>query len=182
MMKRILASGAAVAAIAALSSPAFAAGGGSATLTMTGTVAPACSSVSGNEPVSLTNLTNSDDTLNAAAVNNPSLTASFGGTAWCNGAGAQITLTAQALTTPTVSGAGFTNRIDYVLDSSLVTATLGTVAFHVDTAGVATANHVVGPFAVSSPVSGAISGATAGGNRLVAGTYTGVITVTVSPT
>jgi len=182
MMKRILVASAAFVTVAAMTSTASAASPSvGSTFAINGSVAAVCSlgNLPGSQTVTLTNLTNADGTLNTAAFSGLSLNL---GTVWCNGSHNSATVTAVPLVsdqTGTFDASQFANRIDLTLN-----ATFGGSTFPVvDTAGGPTTGKSV------NGTVGIVEGAAAGNVtpdalnslKLVAGTYSGSVTISVTP-
>lgn len=94
---------------------------------------------------------------------------------WCNNSAASMTVEATKLTNPASAASGFTNSIDY-----RATATANSISA-TDTTTVAGAGSPsnVGMFAGNIGVS--LSDATSDSSILVAGSYTGLVTVTLAP-
>lgn len=109
--------------------------------------------------------------LDASKVNGQSATL----VGWCNNAAATMTVEATKLTNSASAATGFTNSIDY-----LATATANSVDATDTTtvAGAGTASNV-GMF--TGDIDVALSSAATDGGILVAGTYTGLVTVTLAP-
>jgi hypothetical protein len=185
MMKRILAASAAVASLAAFSAPADAQ---TVQFDLDGNV-PATCNLSGMQAVSgashTINLSGTaggsiiDSTSGKLSVSGPQTVAL--GANWCNGTKTTVSVVATPLTTGAVPpSASFTNRVDYTVTGSFAGISNGTL----NTAG----GPVTGT-SQSAPV-GAFSDSadqmviTADANAsqlLVAGDYTGTITVTLTP-
>lgn len=191
-MKKLLFAGACAAAL--MGAPAAAQTG---TINITGTVAARCAIVGGSsgstftDNVNLGELAKSDGTLETSGT----LTARFTSTTTsgtpafrvvCDSANPSVAVDATELTTPGAPPTGYNNRIDYVARVNVTTAGGGNVLVSNATTGAATA-----PTPLGAPISGApgnnisvnadtFSTPTPGA-LLVAGTYTGNILVTVTP-
>jgi hypothetical protein len=136
-----------------------------------GNVTARCAMTLDSATIHLGELADNDSMLAAAVVN--AGTANL--TGWCNGTNATMQVEATPLTTATTPPSGFTNRIDFV-----ATASEGAATATDDSAfgGAGTAS-AVGSF--SGNVGVALSGANTNGSRLVGGSYTGSVLVTLSP-
>jgi hypothetical protein len=176
MLKSMLAASAAVAAIAALSSPVYA-NNTSATITVNGTVGAQCSMDLTSQTVTIPDISGSDGRLNPAALAVNALAG--GGEFWCNGANSKLTLNGTPFKNSGFTGtapAGFTNVVNYTLSG-----TMGTTPVSYDTAAVGSTDqqYPVGIFASTNP-SGQLS-ADASSDRLIAGGYEASLTLTLTP-
>ena len=162
----------------AAATPALAADPVSGTVALSGSVAGRCLFTTPQQTIALGELaqTGSGATagkLDAAKVNGQ--TTSLVG--WCNNVGSSMAVTATELTSTTSApGASFDNRIDYTANASAngVNASDSSVTAG---AGIPSAVNI---FAGSIGVT--LSGASTPNNGvLVAGSYTGNVTVTLSP-
>ncbi|MGN6357478.1 MAG: hypothetical protein ACTHLU_08370 [Novosphingobium sp.] len=167
----ILAVPAALAAVPALAQTSDVTG----TVVVSGSVAPRCQFVaptsvnlplgelaqSGNGELDTTKVDNQSRTLNG----------------WCNGASARIWVEAQPLTNTASAGTSgsFTNVVDYT-----ATATAGSAAPN-DTSASPGAGSPVGLGLFSGDINVVLTASTAGGKKLVAGSYNGNVIVTLSP-
>jgi hypothetical protein len=139
-----------------------------------GTVAGRCMFTLPNKTISLGELSlASNGKLDVSKVNGRSETL----TGWCNSTAATMTVTTTQLTTGTSAPTGFDNRVDYT-----ATAVTGSVSANDTslTAGAGAAS-TVGLF--SGDIVVTLSGASSPTNGLmVAGSYTGNVVVTLTPT
>ena len=168
------------------------------TINITGTVTSKCAVVGGassstfTDNVNLGELAKPDGTLEASGTLAARFVSTNGGATpafrvVCNSATPAVAVDATELTTTGSVGGGYTNRIDYVAHVAVARASGGTTTVDNATTGAATA---------ATPVGSAISGAagnnvtvtadnftTPGGatTLLVAGTYNGLIAVTITP-
>lgn len=163
--------------LALLASPALAQTA-TGTVAIDGSVAGRCLFTTPNQTISLGELAlagtgSTAGKLDTSKVNGKTATL----VGWCNNAAATMAVTTTQLTNSATAATGFDNRVDYTAtaaansvsatDSSL-TAGAGTAA----TVGMFTGNVVVTLSASSTPTSG----------LLVSGTYTGNVSVLLSPT
>lgn len=156
-------------------SPALAQSGtATGTVLIDGTVTGRCMFTLPNKTISLGELSLlSNGKLDVSKVNGRSETLN----GWCNNTAATMTVTTTQLTTPTSAPSGFDNRVDYT-----ATATAGAISTNdtsltagagaSSTVGLFSGDIVVVPSAASSPNNG----------LMVAGTYTGNVVVTLTPT
>jgi hypothetical protein len=159
-MRKIVTIAAALSAFIAV--PAFGATNTVATYAVSGTVSAVCSA-NASGSISLGNLVDGTGTLNVS-----SGSASDTG-AYCNGAGTTIEVSHTSLTTAGTASTGFTNTLTY---SPKVTAG-ATVLTGDQPSGTS-----LGTF---SGLTVEVTSLSASGNKPVAGTYSGAITVTLSP-
>ncbi|MEN9718666.1 MAG: hypothetical protein RIQ99_1544 [Pseudomonadota bacterium] len=113
-------------------------------------------------------------TLNTAAVNGQTATLD----AWCNGSASTMAVETTALTLqspPASIPSGFVSTVDYTADATASTAT-GTDSSLTPGAGTPV---TVGLF--NSPINVALKNAATAAGLLVAGTYTGNVKVTLTP-
>jgi hypothetical protein len=184
-MKNLLIAATALATLA--SAPAFAQQTG--TVTFTGTVAAACTAVSPTTAtIPLGALSTGVGAFNASVVNNAG--GAYGSTITCNGAGTKLDMTANQITgsvgVPSGAPAIFTNQIDYTAELETVgtgyaqsPAAPGVLVS--DTTGGSGGSQTVG--LLSTNVLLDLSGAAlpSGASVLVAGNYTGSVTITLTP-
>lgn len=144
------------------------------TVTIDGTVAGRCMFTLPNKTISLGEISlASTGKLDVSKVNGRSETLS----GWCNNTSATMTVTSTELTTATAAPTGFDNRVDYT-----ATATTGSTSANDSSlaAGAGTPSSV-GLF--SGNIDVVLSAASSPSNGLmVAGTYTGNVVVTLTPT
>lgn len=144
------------------------------TVDINGTVTGRCMFTLPNKTISLGELSLlSNGKLDVSKVNGRSETLN----GWCNNTAATMTVTTTQLTTPTAAPGGFDNRVDYT-----ATATTGSISAN-DTSLTAGAGSpsTVGLF--SGDIVVVLSAASSPNNGLmVAGTYTGNVVVTLTPT
>lgn len=195
-MKRFLAASAALASVAALAAPAYAiptaapapAAPKPVTFNLDGNVPATCnlsamagvgaqSAASGGISVGvggLNDMIDANGKLVATAQNIPI------GANWCNGAATTVTVSATPLTnTAAAPNSGFTNRVDYTVTGSFP-GVLGTGA-GLDTATASSEGPTkVGAFSDASDTLHVVLDSNTT-QLLVAGTYLGAITVTVTP-
>lgn len=144
------------------------------TIDINGSVTGRCMFTLPNKTISLGELSLlSTGKLDVSKVNGRSETL----TGWCNNTAATMTVTTTELTTATAAPTGFDNRVDYT-----ATATTGSVSANdtslaagagsPSTVGLFSGDIVVVLSAASSPTNG----------LMVAGTYTGHVVVTLTPT
>jgi hypothetical protein len=183
MLKHVLAASAAVVALVAISTPSFAAGN-TETVLISGTVTAKCAVANSSISVALT-LDSADGTYAGESLT-PNL-----GDIWCNGTGNSVAITATPVTTGnTTADPSFTNRVDYTLstDAASVFSGFGT---HPITPLSTTAAPLTGATETLTGLPAFDSGAShstftmattaSGGKKLIAGSYTGSITVLVTP-
>jgi hypothetical protein len=167
------------------------------TINITGTVTSKCAVVGGasastfTDNVNLGELAKADGTLESSATLAARFLGAGGATpafrVVCNSATPAVAVDATELTTAGAASTGYTNRIDYTAHVAVNRAAGGVATINNDTTAIPTA---------ATPVGGAISGAagnnvtvtadnfvtTAGATALlVAGTYNGLISVTITP-
>ena len=158
-MKKILIAAMALSALA--STPAFAANTVAA-YAVTGSVTAICSAAASGS-ITLGSLTDASGNLNVTGG-----TASDTG-AYCNGAGTTVQVAHAALTTAGAAATGFTNTLSF---TPVVVAGATTLT------GDKASGTSLGAF---SGLSVSVSSLSAGGNKPVAGSYSGSITVTLTP-
>ncbi|HEY1750672.1 MAG TPA: hypothetical protein VGG29_05380 [Caulobacteraceae bacterium] len=185
MIKRLVAASAALASVAALAAPAYAAPvqPSVTTFTINGSVPATCnlanfSAASKNQILlgtaasnalgSASMIDSSTGKLNAKAV-----TVDVGAN-WCNGVNTKISITPTRLTTGAAAPSGFDNFVDYTLTTTFTEGQLDTQLNQtVTNATLGAFTHSDDKFTVTPDVTS---------DLLVAGSYTGNIVVTVTPT
>lgn len=174
MKKLVLA---ALAASAAIATPAFAGTPDTGTVTVTGSVGGKCLFTTKTASIDAGELAGADGKLNATPLTNPTKTLA----GWCNQSASKMTVTAKPLfgSTPTADS-NFTNRIDINAQATAagVTAT-DTSSGDTDTVFTPGDPQTVGIFSGNIDVK--ITSATAGGKILTQGSYNGSIDVTLTP-
>lgn len=165
-----------LAPLALIASPAMAQSA-TGTVDISGTVAGRCLFTLPNQTISLgeLSLTGTGATagkLDVSKVNGR--TATLNG--WCNNTAATMSVTTTQLTNPASAVTGFDNRIDYTATAtansvSANDSSIGAGAGVAQTVGQFTGDVTVALSAASTPTSG----------LLVAGSYTGNVVVTLSP-
>lgn len=193
MMKRILAASAAVASLAAIAAPAFAVpapANPTANLQVSGNVPATCElgGLTGlnNDVISLDNssgsLIQADGTVDTSGAKTVNLT----GAVWCNGTGSSVTLNAKALrlvtaaAVPPAPPTGFVNVVSYQVSTNFPGFSSQSLDSGTTVPG-ASATAVVGAFITGSTTSITVTADSSNGNKLIAGTYQGAITITVTP-
>jgi len=172
MMRKILAF--AVPAVL-LASPALAqTSTATGTVTIDGTVAGRCMFTIPNKTISLGEISlASNGKLDVSKVNGRSETLN----GWCNNTTASMAVTATELTNSTTAPTGFDNRVDYT-----ATATTGQISAN-DTTLTAGAGAASGLGLFAGEITVTLSNASSPNNALmVAGSYTGNVVVTLTPT
>lgn len=176
MLKHVLLASAAALALTAVSfaTPPTPSTGPSATFTIFGELGGVCSITNDNTgyPYNMDSLNlNDDGTLQGG---DHAVDTVFKGSAWCNGPGSTVTVTATPLvnTDYTTPPAGFTNRIDYQLTTALVSGTLDTA-----TVGGKLEDTNAGPF--SGPLGAFTITTDPTLLKVLAGGYYGSVTITV---
>lgn len=185
-MKKLVLAALAASAMGAVASPA-AAQSASGTVNVTGTVAAKCTAsdpIGGN--IVLNELAKSDGTVDSAFSNAANLSLAF--TVRCTSPNPMLSLSATALANGTTgAGAGYADKVHYTSTLTAKKAGGGDAAITYTTADVlpAASSGAVGDRLASSNnnVTVAVSqGATTNaGDVLTAGSYSGTITLTVSP-
>ncbi|MFL6858667.1 MAG: hypothetical protein ACJ8DZ_05435 [Allosphingosinicella sp.] len=168
-MRRLLTAATILAAIPAAASAQDVTG----TVTINATVAQKCLFTTPSATITIPELAGADGKLDPATVNGQTKTL----VGWCNGTAATMAVAATPITTAAPGGASFDNRVDYT-----ATALANAVSAN-DTSTIAGAGtpQTVGVF--SGDIVVTLSGAASpGGKLLLAGAYTGNVTVTLSPT
>jgi hypothetical protein len=166
-----------LAAAAAIAALGFAAQADAATISINGSVAPACSFNMANSAVTIsTDLAGSDGKLNTAAISGLNLGSASN--VWCNGANAKLSIEAQPLMNSAVTAPeGFTNRVDYTAnfdDGFFFMADVSRNAGATDNSyGIHSSATLSGTTGYDSEVDN--------DKLLVAGTYTGQVIVTMAP-
>jgi len=174
MKKLVLA---ALAASAAIATPAFAGTPDTGTVAVTGSVAGKCLFTTKNESIPAGELAGADGKLDATPLTSPTKTL----VGWCNQSASTMTVTAKPLigSTPTTD-ASFTNRID--IDAQATAAGKTATDSSTGEAGptyTAGTGQIVGIFSGNIDVK--ITAASAGGKILTQGNYNGSIDVTLTP-
>ncbi|MGA9794554.1 MAG: hypothetical protein WBQ17_03360 [Rhizomicrobium sp.] len=180
MLKYTLAVSVAVAAVLALSAPSYAGAmpvpPPSAVVTVSGSVTPTCS-LNGNPSTYAVNMGNLAD-ANGNTIST-SQTVNYLTGAWCNGAHSTLIVATTKMTPTTPVGTpptGFTDFVDYTLKST--SGMLNGQSF--DTATGTGGSATIGAF-IDTGDSGTITTDAQTANKLMAGSYSGTITVTLSP-
>jgi len=174
MNKLILA---ALAASAALSTPALAANNDTGTVTVNGSVAGKCKFTTGTATINANELAGADGKLDASVLVNKTATL----VGWCNQTASTMKVTAKPLLGDTAApNASFTNRVD--IDAQAVaagqTATDSSVG---ETAPTYTAGTAATVGIFSGNVDVKITAASSASAILTAGTYVGTVDVTLTP-
>lgn len=162
------------AALAVSPAMALTSGDVTGTVAVTGSVTDRCQFTLNSVVLPLGELSQSSNgELDTTRVNTKS--ADLAG--WCNGSAAEMKVEAQALAGPAFTGdtATFTNTVDYT-----ATATANSVS-PTDTTTTPGAGTPLTVGIFSGNIHVVLSGATAGGKKLVAGNYNGQVIVTLSP-
>jgi hypothetical protein len=143
------------------------------TVDINATVAAKCLFTTAAQTITIPELAGADGKLDAATVNGQTKTLA----GWCNGTAATMAVTATPLLNPGSGGTSFDTHVDYT-----ATALANAVSAD-DTTTLAGAGtpQTVGVFAGDIVVT-LSAAASAGGKLLLAGAYTGNVTVTLSPT
>ena len=168
-------------AVSALSSllvagaPAYAAT--VSTYTMSGSVTSICTA-SATGTLSFGTLTNGSGATSVQTSNPSAIDAS----AFCNQANTTVTVTRTNLTTTNAASSGFTNTL--LISNAKVISPQNATGI-TDTSTITSTNSpgasgAIGGF--TSLTVSALAGAASGGNTLVAGSYSGTVTVTLAPT
>ncbi|HEY1836184.1 MAG TPA: hypothetical protein VGG36_00885 [Rhizomicrobium sp.] len=177
MLKFTLAASAAVAAIVAFSAPSFAA---TDTISISGVVSAKCSVANATQSITLSNIDTPDGTYAGEA-----LPESIGDI-WCNGTGNSVQITAKPITTSnSTTDTPFINRIDYVLSAtspSVFAALPPLSTVNAPASGAMATLDTLPAFDTGASHSTyTMTTQSTGGNKLIAGTYTGEIDVLVTP-
>jgi hypothetical protein len=159
-----------------LASPAFAAEGDvTGTVYINGEVANRCQFTTDNKTISLGELTGTDGKLDASVVNGQTETL----VGWCNGTAAEMSVEADPIVNTSYTGSavnGFTTTVNYT-----ATANANSMDADDDSASEGPGSAVnVGIFTGDIDVT--LSDAGTDGGLLVAGSYSGEVRVTLSPT
>lgn len=174
MLKTALAASAAIAAIVALSAPSFAdSGNDTATVNITGKVGAACNISGANVPIDFGTIgLDQNGVVNSGQTKPVQLTS----TVWCNGGSNQVVITASPLTTSGQAD-GFANSVNYTLTTPLTSGSAD-----VTTTDQSLFNSTYGVFSYSSGETvGNITLDNTNAKPLLAGTYNGSISITVTP-
>jgi hypothetical protein len=171
-MKKLLLAGAALAALP-VASPALAQSV-DGVVTINANVAPKCLFTTPSGVITIPELAGADGKLAAATVNGQTKTL----VGWCNGSSATMQVLATPLDNAGSGGTSFDTRINYTASAlaNAVTATDSTT-----TVGLPGTAQTVGLFSGGIVVT-LSDAASAGGKLLLAGGYTGTVTVTLTPT
>src|SRR3569832_304102 len=175
MLKHVLTVASAL-ALAALTSPAFAAGSGH--VDISGSVAAVCNVTSPTHTVSFGAFTTA---ANGTYAGNDVQTQGFGDI-WCNSASTLSVVAKPLVSDQHTTDTPFTDRVDYVVTSPTVptpTSTVGSVA----STGATTTVNVPQAFDTGTGTFDqyTITTVSSGSNKLVAGTYSGTIDITLTP-
>ncbi|HEY1836183.1 MAG TPA: hypothetical protein VGG36_00880 [Rhizomicrobium sp.] len=178
MLKHTLAASAAIAAVLALSVPSYALAttAPSAVVTVSGSVTATCS-LNGNPSTYAVNMGNLAD-ANGNTLST-SQTVNYLTGAWCNGATSTLSVATTKMMPTTLPGSvpnGFTDSVDYTLKST--SGLLNNQSF--DTATGTGGSATVGAF-IDNGDSGTITTDAQTAKKLMAGSYAGTITVTLTP-
>ncbi|KQY75387.1 hypothetical protein [Brevundimonas sp. Root1423] len=145
------------------------------TVNINGSVAAKCV-IASSATITLNELADADGLYNLAA-DGKSATLN----AWCNGAASTISVVATAITLqggPAVQP-GFTDAIQYTATASVAPAAGGSVSVTDSTVAAAAPAATVGLF--SNNITVALSASGTNGGKLIAGSYTGNVVVTLAP-
>lgn len=191
-MRNLIASAAAIALLGAAGS-AFAQSALDGTVTINGSVASKCTATGGfTDTQDLSELADADGLLSTThsgtTAGAPAFTSNF--TVRCTGANAGVSVTSTALTTATTAPTGYTNTVNFTGRGAfdLVHATNGASTLNVDddssVAAATTDSFGAANFLANTTNNVRVSAYalnTAASALLVAGSYTGSIVVTITP-
>ncbi len=177
-MKKILLAAAAIGALCVTSAQAV-----DGTVNINGSVAAKCTFTTDSATINLGELAGANGTLDTSVVNGKNATLN----GWCNGVASTMTVNAAPIahTTVATAPAGFARRVDYTATASLSSASLATTVNGTDSsAGALAAGTPVLAGLFSGPITVTLSAAASAENAggiMVAGSYTGLVTVTLTP-
>jgi hypothetical protein len=151
---------------------------------ITGNVAPKCSFTTSSQTITISSdMSDSSGVYNHALDNQTATLVGF-----CNGAGSTIQVTSYPVVNTVTAPTGFVNRIDYTASATAyngATAANATPANDASTANSGTSGGTPGTAQTTGLFSGnvvvTLSGSSTGTGLMVAGTYNGLVDVTLTP-